>query len=233
MSATSVPLRTTALRAGLDLGAARMRHRSVPVIFLVSIILSITAGLIERAAASTGAADRALGSTFGWIVPLATLALVTRASARDRLVDAVWSLARYGLPRGSLVVGLVLATAFVAASIGALVGAATVLAAEGGGVAAVMDALVCARIGALAAIAYTGLFALGSSLLARGGGRTWLFLLDLVLGSTRTAGLVLPRGHVEGLLGGVAPLHFPQIASSGMLLALALLFTLGAASRSR
>jgi hypothetical protein len=202
-------------------------------VVLVSLILALTAGLVERSFAPTGAADRALAAAFGWVLPLATLALFTRVALRESLSEAVWPVVRFGLPRAPVVVGLVAVAALFAAVLGALLGAAAVLSASAGHTPAALDALVSARIGATAALAYTGLFALGSTLLRRGAGRGWLFVLDLLLGGTGTVGVVLPRGHVEGLLGGVAPFHFAQIASSGMLLGLALLFTALAALRSR
>lgn len=233
MSATASPSLAVGLRAGGELALARLRHRSLPGIVLVSLCLALTAGLVERAFASTGAADRALAAAFGWILPLATLALFTRVALRERLSEATWPVARFGLPRAPVVVGLVVVAGLFAALLGALLGAAAVLSASAGHAPALLDALVSARIGATAALAYTGLFALGSTALRRGGGRSWLFVLDLLLGGTGTVGVVLPRGHVEGLLGGASPLHFPQIASSGMLLALALVFTALAVFRSR
>lgn len=226
---------SAALRIGAQMAGARLIRRSTALSALLGAALVAAAGVIERRVGSAGAADRALAATFNLVVPLLSFALAATAAGRENLRDAVWPAARYGLARRDVALGLIAGTALGAGALSAVFAVLAVIVAAGPGNPPMAgDMVTSAWIGALAAAAYVGWFALGSTFGRRGGGRWAPLVADFVIGgSTGLAGAMLPRGNVASLLGGAPPLHLSQPSSSVILGASAVALAALAALRCR
>lgn len=233
MTTLAVPSATSAVRAGLSVGLQRLRHRSSAVAFGLAFVLVLASSAIERRVAAVGAVDRTIEPVFGWIIPLLTLALVSRVTAYQRLDEAAWPAARFGLGRSGVALGLVLSAAVMAAITALILAVVGVLSSGAGSGPVLMDALVTAKIAVLTSLAYTGLYALGASFFRRGQGRGALFLVDLMLGGAGSLGALLPRGHAATLVGATSALDVSQTTSSIALVSIALVGIALAAFRSR
>lgn len=219
---------------GARLAVERLRDRRTYGAVLLAVALAITGGLIERSATSLGAVDRALGGTFRLVVPLLTLSLVSRAVSRDGLGPGTFSVARFGVPRFAVALGVTCGAALVCAGLGAVLAALTVLAAHNPAAPPLaLDLLQSAWIGAVTSLAYAAWTAFGSTYF-RGRGRWMPIGADYLLGgSTGFAAALLPRAHASSLLGiGEAPIDMPRAASFGALFVMTILLTLSAATRS-
>ncbi|MFO0593198.1 MAG: hypothetical protein U0441_36985 [Polyangiaceae bacterium] len=234
----SLPVVQSVVVRGVVLGARlaleRLRDRRTYGAVLLAVALAIAGGIIERSATSLGAVDRALGGTFRLVVPLLTLSLVSRAVSKDGLGPGTFSVARFGVPRFAVALGVTAAAAVVCAGLGAVTAALTVV---GGHTASApplaMDLLQSAWIGAVTSLAYAAWTAFGSTYF-RGRGRWMPIAADYMLGgSTGFAAALLPRAHASSLLGiGEAPLEMPRVASFVALFVMTGLLTLAAATRS-
>lgn len=219
---------------GFGMARRRLLNRRVALLAFLGLALAIVAALVERHVTPVGAADRALLSTFRLVIPLVSFAIVTEASARSRLSEAAWPAARFGAGPREVALGVIAGALVASVCVSAVFAASTALfAGSSSSVPVARDAFTSAWIGAAAASAYVGWFALGSTFQRRGRARLWPLLADLVLGgSTGLAGALLPRGNAINLLGGPAPLGLSQAASTFALLASAVLLSVIAASRS-
>lgn len=219
---------------GAELAVSRLRERRTYGALLLAFALAFAGARIELAAGTLGAVDRALASTFRLVIPVLTVALVSRAASREGLGPGVYSLARFGLPRSALALGVVAASALVAAIAGALLAAVTVLAAHASGAPPLaFDLLESSWIAAATALAYAAWTALGTTYF-RGRG-LWIPVgADFLLGgSTGLAAALLPRAHATSLLAiGPAPLSLPPVTSFAALYAMAIACALAAAARS-
>ena len=219
---------------GARLGVERLRDRRTAFAVLLGVALAITGGVIERSATSLGAVDRALGGTFRLLVPLLALSFVSRAVSREGLGPGTFSIARFGVPRFAVALGITSAAALACAVLGAALAALTVIAAHTQAAPPLaLDVLQSAWIGAVSSLAYAAWTAYGSTYF-RGRGRWMPIAADYLLGgSTGLAGALLPRSHASSLLGlGDAPLDLPRAASFGVLFAMAILLTLAASTRA-
>src|SRR5262245_15750797 len=144
-----------------------------------------------------------------------------------RLDASASPLARFGLSRRAVALGLVAASMVAGAIVAAVAAAITAGAAHDPSAPALaFDLYTSAWIGALTACAYAGLFALGATFGARGGGRYWAFGFDILFGGTGgVAALFAPRAHAQNLLGGEPPLLLGQPASVALLVVIAAGFT--------
>jgi hypothetical protein len=224
-----------AVRLGFAMARARLWRRPPLLTAVLGAALVVVAALVERRVGSAGAVDRTLTATFNLVIPLATFGLAAEACGRGNLREGVWSAARHGVARRDVALGAVLAAALASGALAALYAVLAVAVAHApGNPPFATDALTSAWVAALAAAAYTGWFALGSTFGRRGGGR-WLVLLAdfLIGGGVGLAGAILPRANAASLLGGTAPLGLPQAGSSAILLAAALVLTGLAALRCR
>jgi hypothetical protein len=191
--------------------------------------------LAEKQASVFGAASRALEDrVFGLLLPFVLLYSSTRILEPVRLEDAATPIARFGFSRRSVGLGLVVAAMVAGGALAAVAAAETaILAHDLTAPPPALDAFTCAWIGALTGCAYVGLFALGATFGARGGGRFWALGLDFVLGATSgLAAVLVPRAHAQNLLGGEPPLLLAQPASAALLVAMAIGFTALALARS-
>jgi len=144
------------------------------------------------------------------------------------------ALARYGVSRRHLAVGVLAASVLSLAAVGCLLAAIGVLATSVGEPGWMRDLLTSAWIGALAGGAYAAWFLLASTFGRRGGGRPAALALDWVLGSTSSfAAAPWPRGHVRNLLGSTPVLDMSQSAALLALLALGTIYALLAVRRMR
>jgi len=209
------------LSIGLAVGRERLLRRPTALLALLGGALVIVAAVIELRAGSSGAVDRALFSTFRLVIPLVSFGVAFEAAGRGNLREGVWPVARYGVARRDVALGVMLAALLAAAALAAVFAVGSVALAHGPSSPPVLrDAFQSAWIGALTAAAYTAWFSLGATFGRRGGGRWVPLVIDfLVGGGTGVFGAVLPRGNAQNLLGGAAPLHLGQPASSAILLA--------------
>jgi hypothetical protein len=201
---------------------------------LLTWTLSAAVALAEKRTAPYGAAERALeGHVFGLILPLALLFTSTRVLEPVRLESATLPLARFGLSRPTVALGLISASMLAGALLAAVAAAITALVAHDPTAPSIaVDIVTCSWIGALTAAAYAGLFALGSTFGPRGGGRLVALALDFILGATSGFGSVLsPRAHAQNLLGGEPPLLLAQPVSAALLVCIAVVFAGLAAAR--
>jgi hypothetical protein len=211
--------------------------RPRPVLLLAAwFALSIGFALAARAGGAAHGADHALVDAFGSLVlPLVAYSLVGILLGRRSLPAAIAPLVSFGAsPR--LAAGVTLAAATIACvAAGALLAPAVAVVAHGVGDPPLLgDAVVSAYAGALGGAAYATWFALGASLGRRGGGRAALLVLDWLLGAGRgVSAVVTPRAHLRSLLGGAAPLGWPERASAVVLLVLTAACAAGAVIRSR
>jgi hypothetical protein len=228
---TSPALRGIVL--GARLGLERLRDRRTAGALVLALALAVAGGWIERNATSLGAVDRALAGTFRLVVPLLVLTLVSRAVSREGLGPGTFSLARFGLPRFAVGLGVIAGVAAVCAVSGAVLAAVTVAFAHTPQAPPLaFDLLESAWIGAVTSLAYAAWTAFGSTYF-RGRGRWLPVSADyLVGGSTGLAAALLPRAHATSLLGlGAGPVALPPVASFGALFAMTILLALAAATR--
>lgn len=204
------------LAAGFDLGLERLRQRGTAVACALALAFELGVALLERADGRVGAADRALsGGAFGIALPLLCYFLVGRVCAGASARDAVAPLARHGLARPALTLGLALPPALVSAAFAALSSLLVVVVTRGSGDGELAaDALTSIWIGLVAGIGYTFAF-VGASAYGRAGrGRTWLLAADFVLGAGDSfLAFPWPKAHVRNLLGGSAALELSQLGA--------------------
>lgn len=208
------------IAAGIDLARQRLRQRSTGVACALALSFELGVALLERAQGRVGAADRALaGGAFGIALPLLCFFLVGRACGGVGLAAAVAPLARHGLDRRSLALGLTLPPALLAAAFGAVSSLLVILVTRGlGDERLTADAATSLWIGLVAGIAYVAAFVGASALGRNGRGRAWLLAADFLLGQSDSfLAVPWPKAHVRNLLGGSPALELSQL---GALLAL-------------
>jgi hypothetical protein len=208
------------VRGGIDIARERLSQRSTGVALALALAFELGVALLERAQGHIGAADRALsGGAFGVALPLVCYFLVGRACAGASSKDAVAPLARHGMDRYSLTLGLTLPPALLASAFAALSSLLVILVTRGTADARLAtDVLTSLWIGLVAGAAYVVAF-MGASAYGRGGrGRSWLLAADFVLGAGDSfLAFPWPKAHIRNLLGGSAAL---QLSQWGALLAL-------------
>ncbi|RYZ06933.1 MAG: hypothetical protein EOO73_14190 [Myxococcales bacterium] len=215
------------IAAGVDVARQRLRQGATGVACGLALAFEVGVALLERAQGRVGAADRALsGGAFGIALPLLSYFLVSRVCAGGNLREAVMPLARHGLDRRQLALGLAVPPALVAAAFAALGSVLVVCVARGfADPELAKDALTSLWIGLIAGPAYVAAF-LGASALGRAGrGRSWLLLADFVLGAgTSFVAFPWPKAHVRNLLGGSATLDLSQLVALIALLGMSFAF---------
>jgi hypothetical protein len=206
--------------AGIDLAKERLRQGATATACGLALAFELGVALLERAQGHVGAADRALsGGAFGIALPLLCYFLVGRVCSSARLGEAVTPLARHGLDRRTLALGLALPPALVAAAVSALGSVLVVCITRGPSDPELgRDVLTSIWIGIVSGPAYVAAF-IGASAFGRGGrGRSWLLAADFVLGAGDSFwAFPWPKAHIRNLLGGSAALELSQL---GALLAL-------------
>jgi hypothetical protein len=214
--------------AGWRSGAERALAKNVLAIAVLAWGLSSLVAAAEKRAVLHGAASRALeGQVFGFIVPIALLWISMRVLEPLRLDAAASPLARFGLSRRAVALGLIVASMAAGAVVAAVAAALTAVAGHDPTAPALgFDLYTSAWIGALTACAYSALFALGATFGPRGGGRYWALAFDFLFGGTSgVAALLAPRAHAQNLLGGEPPLLMSQPSSAALLVVIAAIFT--------
>jgi len=206
--------------AGVDLARERLRHGGTSLVFALALSFELGVALLERAQGLAGAADRALsGGAFGIALPLVCYFLVGRACGGASLREALLPLARHGLNRRTLTLGLAMPPALLAAGFGGLSSVLVVLCTRSAADPQLLaDVGTSLWIGFVSGAAYVAAFVGASALGRRGRGRSWLLAADFLLGAGDSfLAFPWPKGHVRNLLGGSAVLQLPQ---SGALFAL-------------
>jgi hypothetical protein len=227
---------STGFVAGLDSGTRRAFVPRALAGALLAWGLAALIAMAEKRAAPFGAAGRALeGQVFGLILPIALLWISTRVLEPRRLDASTSGLARFGLSRRTVGLGLIAASMLGGALVAAVAAATTALLAHDPSAPSIaLDALTCTWIGALTAAAYAALFALGATFGKNGGGRYWALGFDFLFGGTSgVAALFVPRAHAQNLLGGEPPLLLSQPASAALLVVIAATFTTLALARCK
>jgi hypothetical protein len=202
--------------AGVDLGRERLRGHATWVALALALSFELGVALLERAQGAIGAVDRALsGGAFGVALPLVCYFLVGRACGASSLTEAVLPLARHGLDRRSLTLGLALPPALLAAVFAGASGLLVVLVTRGPSDPKFLaDAWASVWIGMVAGAAYVAAFVGASALGRRGRGRVWLLAADFLLGAGDSfLAFPWPKGHVRNLLGGGAVLELSQMGA--------------------
>ena len=206
--------------AGIELARERLAQRGTWMALALGLSFEVGVALLERAQGLLGAADRALlGGAFGVALPLLCYFLVGQACTGASLRDVLLPLARHGLDRRTLTLGLALPTAIAGAVFGGLGGALVVLFTRSSGDPRFLgDVWTSLWIGTVSGAAYVAAFIGASAFGRRGRGRTWLLAADFLLGAGDSfLAFPWPKGHVRNLLGGSAVLELSQL---GALLAL-------------
>jgi hypothetical protein len=225
------------VKDGIELGAARLRAPGSAGACSLALAFEVGVALLERAQGALGASDRALsGGAFGLALPLLCYFLVSRACGGGNLREAVLPLARHGLDRRPLVLGLAVAPALTAAAFAALSGVAVVLLTRGLHDAGwLRDAITSLWIGAVSGGAYVAMFVGASAFGRHGNGRVWLLAADFLLGAgSSLLALPWPKGHVRNLLGGSPVLEMSQFAALAVMLGMSFAFlSLGALRSER
>lgn len=224
------------LRAGFDLASERLRRPGTLSAGVLGLCFMLGVALLERAHGREGAADRALlGGVFGIALPLLCYFLVARSCAGGNLRSAVHPLARHGMDRRGLILGLALPPLVLAALLAAVTGVLVVIVTRGTSDPLwLRDAATCFWIGGLSAAAYVLAFIGASGYGARGQGRGWLLAADFLLGTgSSLLALPWPKGHVRSLLGGTPVLELSQLAALLLLLGTSFAFLLSGSLRSR
>jgi hypothetical protein len=223
--------------AGISLAKERLRRGATGVACALAVVFEIGVALLERAQGRVGAADRALsGGAFGIALPLLCFFLVSRVCGASSLREAVAPLARHGLNRRALVLGVAVPPALIAAIFAALSGVLVVIVTRGpSDPDLARDSLSSLWIGLVSGPAYVAAFLGASALGRRGQGRSWLLLADFVLGAGDSfVAFPWPKAHVRNLLGGTATLELSQAAALVVLVGMSLAFmALGALRNPR
>ncbi len=215
------------IRAGIDMARARLNQRATLVAAALAFSFELGVALLERAHGAVGAADRALsGGAFGIALPLFCYFLVGRVCNATSLREAVLPLARHGLDRRALTLGLSLPAALLAAGFAALSSLVVVLVTRGlSDPAAAVDALTSVWIGVVSGPAYVAALVGASAYGRRGQGRSWLVAADFLLGAGDSfLAFPWPKGHVRNLLGGAAVLELSQLGALVALVGTSLAF---------
>jgi hypothetical protein len=160
-----------------------------------------------------------MGVVFGVAIPLSTYAILSQVTDRSRFVSSLDALARHGVNRRAVALGLVCSSAVVGAVTAVLFAVVGLWVARGGDDPHLWaDCLTSARIAVAAGVAYTAWFSLGATVGRRGGGRFVLLAVDWLFGSsTGFFGAPTPRAHLVNLLGGEPVLGWSQPAAFAML----------------
>lgn len=212
------------LRAGLSSAGVRLRGRAAVGVACAALLAVLVIALVERREATAGASDRALAALFRFVLPLTAFSLSQLPVGAQNLRDAVWPAARFGLSRGLVAAGTVLAGALAAALTAAILALVTVAVARVGAPARpgemslASDLLTSAWIAPLVALAYGAWFGLGATFGRAGGGRGIVLLADFIVGSVGFFGVLLPKGSAYNLIGLAAPMDVPQRGASFVLL---------------
>ena len=215
--APSVPF-GVGLRAGMTIASTRLRSRPFAFSLGLALAFALAAAFVARRAGSSGSVDRALGVVFSYVVPLSTLATTALVMRRSALRDVVWPVARFGVARQSVALGVTFANALACAASVMFLALVTIVFAHGPSSGALAhDLMTTGWIALLTGAAYGAWFSLGSALGKRGGGRVVVLALDFVLGKLGLLGALFPRIHAESLLGLEASAALSQPASSVML----------------
>ena len=197
-------------------------------------LLGVLVAWMERKGGSSHAADQVLiGSYAELVLPLLVLTIVSNALGGEGLKASVRSLAIFGTSERRVALVLMVTSMVVGAVICALLAVLLVLI-TGSANPLAFDLITSAWVCGLGGATYVALFCLGASFGKHGGGRVVFLLFDWILGGGSGVGAILtPRGNLRNLLGGAAPGELSQQASTAVLIALLLLFTLLAARRVR
>jgi hypothetical protein len=204
------------IRAGIDLARERLSGRATLVAGALALSFELGVALLERAQGAVGATDRALsGGAFGIALPLVGYFLVARVSAGTSLRGALSPLARHGMDRRALTLGLSIPPMLLAAAFAAISSVIVVLVTRGlGDPRLAADAFTSFWIGLVSGTAYVAAFIGASAFGRHGQGRVWLLVADFLLGAGDSfLALPWPKGHVRNLLGGSAVLELSQLGA--------------------
>lgn len=215
------------MRVGADLALVRLAQRPTVVAAMLSFAFVLGVALLERAQGALGAADRALtGGLFGVGLPLVCYFLVGRACAGTSLRQALLPLARHGLDRRALTLGLAVPPALLAAAFGGLSSLLVVLVTRGPGDPQLLgDGWTSLTIGIVSGPIYVAALVGASALGRRGQGRTWLLAADFLLGAGDSfLAFPWPKGHIRNLLGGGGVLELSQLGALVALIGMSFAF---------
>jgi hypothetical protein len=190
------------------------------------LLLALVAALVERARGGHSAGHVLLGAFGAIALPLLVFSIVGATLGGAGFGRAGRPLVSFGADP-LRVAATTLAVAAVATVVVCALASAVVAAVAHGAddPPLVRDTLTTAKVGALAALAYTAFFAFGAALVRSGVGRGALLAADWILGDGTGAGsLLTPRAHLRSLFGGPPAFELSQRASLLALVLIAVAF---------
>ncbi len=200
------------------------------------VMVALLPAVVERTRASGHGADHALLGYYSTIsVPFLAYAIVSQVLGGDGLGASGIVLVGFGARPARVALSAVAVAMAGTALVCGLLGAAVDVVAHGAlDPPLAGDAARAALAGALGGAAYASFFALGASFGMRGFGRSMFLVLDWIFGEgTDASAMLVPRGHLHNLLGGLGPLEVSPRASLVTLLILAAAYAALAAGRAR
>lgn len=178
-------------------------------------------------------ADDSLATYAALPLPLLAFASVGAVLGAKSLGDAVSGLRALGATRPAAVVVHFFAAIACSVVLTALVGGAVAALAHGpADPPLARDVLAAAGVSALGGAAYAALFLFGSTL-GNGAGRSIVLAIDFAFGGSSVGALLLPRGHVRSLFGGLGVAELTARQSSIALPVVGAIFLLLAFLRAR
>lgn len=220
----------SAFAMGSTLARDRLRGITPLLAVAVACIAVYLIGLLERRSDHAFAADTTLtGAVFGIALPLLAYLASERVCDGQRLSRSVDAVARHGASRRLAVLGLLLTSVACMALVAVLLTMCALLGAR----ASAGDVALSGGIAIVAGAVYAAWFGWASMLGARGGGRRWALVLDLLFGAGSSfMAAPWPRAHIRNLLGGEPALELSQAGAWFALTLIGLLSVSYSASRT-
>lgn len=214
---------SSAVGAGARLAWSRLGRPAALIPALAALFATVALASLHRSGPPLLAPDRALGAVMLYVVPLAAFSAVALVTGRQRLGEAAWCLARHGVSKRGVAVGLVITAAAVAAFTSLMCADLALFIAYRDHAGVWPDVVTTSWIAALGGAAHAAWFAFGSAWWRGGRGR-WLPLVAhfSIAGGTGVIATLLPRAHLSNLVGGAAPMALDQPWSSALLPIIAL-----------
>ncbi len=203
-----------------------LRTPSALVTSFAWIALALGAALVERSRGWHSAGHVLLGAFGAIALPLLVFSIVGATLGGAGFGRAGRPLVAFGADPLRVAASTLAVAAVTSVVLCALASAFIAAVAHGADDPPIVkDALTSAKVGALAALAYTAFFASGAALFRSGIGRGALLAADWIFGDgTGAASLLTPRAHLRSLFGGPPAFELSQRASTFGLLVLAVTF---------
>jgi len=220
---TTTRLASSAILDGARVALSRLRSTNLVLTGVAAMAAAFAIAIVHRQHTLVAAPSQTLVGVFRYLVPLSSFAIASVAVGRHRLDDSVWCLARHGVPKQLLAVGLVGVAAIAAAGCSVLCVGLGLMVAYAGDAGVWADLITSSWIAALGGGAYACWTVAGAAVFRLGRGRWLVLVADFTIGSgAGWLAATMPRAHLRSLIGGADVAGLDQPASSVMLLAMTL-----------